>query len=148
MQMGMIGLGRMGANMTKRLLQGGHTIVVTDLNKDAVAAAAKDGAVAATSMTDLASKMTAPTTPAMIGSSRSPISMKSSQSKTHPPITPPPRPTTVLPIKPKPLPFMICAASKPTTAPTIRQMMKSRVVKNSIARRRGYSPQQNGERRT
>lgn len=60
MQMGMIGLGKMGANMTKRLLQGGHTIVVTDLNKDAVAAAAKDGATAASSVADLASKLTAP----------------------------------------------------------------------------------------
>jgi 6-phosphogluconate dehydrogenase len=60
MQMGMVGLGRMGANMTKRLLQGGHTIVVSDLNKDAVAAALKEGAVGAADLADLAKKLTAP----------------------------------------------------------------------------------------
>ena len=40
MDIGMIGLGRMGANMTQRLLDGGHRVVVTDLNADAVAASA------------------------------------------------------------------------------------------------------------
>lgn len=44
MQLGMIGLGKMGLNMTKRLIDGGHTLVVTDLNPDAVAAAVTDGA--------------------------------------------------------------------------------------------------------
>ena len=37
MQMGMIGLGRMGANMVRRLMRGGHECVVYDVNADAVA---------------------------------------------------------------------------------------------------------------
>ncbi len=57
MDIGMIGLGRMGANMTQRLLNGGHRVVVSDLNADAVAASAKAGAVAATSPADLVSKL-------------------------------------------------------------------------------------------
>ena len=36
MQLGMVGLGRMGANMTRRLMRGGHTMVVSDLSADAV----------------------------------------------------------------------------------------------------------------
>ena len=57
MDIGMIGLGRMGANMTQRLLNGGHRVVVSDLNADAVAASAKAGAVPATSLADLVSKL-------------------------------------------------------------------------------------------
>jgi 6-phosphogluconate dehydrogenase len=60
MQIGMVGLGKMGANMTKRLLQGGHNVVVSDLNTQAVAAAAKEGAKGANDLADLASKLTAP----------------------------------------------------------------------------------------
>jgi len=44
MQLGMVGLGRMGANMTRRLLQGGVDVVVTDVNPQAVQAAAEGGA--------------------------------------------------------------------------------------------------------
>ena len=58
MDIGMIGLGRMGANMTQRLLNGGHRVVVSDLNADAVAVSAKAGAVAASSLADLVSKLT------------------------------------------------------------------------------------------
>ncbi len=53
MDIGMVGLGRMGANMTLRLLRGGHRVVVTDLSADAVAASAREGAVAASSLEDL-----------------------------------------------------------------------------------------------
>jgi 6-phosphogluconate dehydrogenase len=60
MEIGMIGLGRMGAGMTQRLLNGGHRVVVTDLNADAVAASAKAGAVPATSLQDVVSKLAAP----------------------------------------------------------------------------------------
>jgi len=60
MQLGMIGLGRMGANMTRRLLRAGHEIVVFDLDTDAVQAAAAEGAVAASSLEDLAAKLTPP----------------------------------------------------------------------------------------
>ena len=60
MQLGMIGLGRMGANMTRRLLRAGHEVVVFDLDTNAVAAAAADGAVAASSLEDLAAMLTPP----------------------------------------------------------------------------------------
>ena len=60
MELGMVGLGKMGANMTKRLLQGGHQVVVTDLNDDAVATAAADGAVAAGNLADVVAQLSAP----------------------------------------------------------------------------------------
>ena len=56
----MIGLGRMGANMTQRLLNGGHRVVVYDQNADAVASSASAGAVAAESAADLVSRLTPP----------------------------------------------------------------------------------------
>jgi 6-phosphogluconate dehydrogenase len=58
MDIGMVGLGRMGANMTQRLLDGGHRVVVSDLNAGAVAASAAAGAVASASLADLVSKLT------------------------------------------------------------------------------------------
>ncbi|HKU81757.1 MAG TPA: decarboxylating 6-phosphogluconate dehydrogenase [Candidatus Tumulicola sp.] len=60
MQLGMIGLGRMGANMVRRLMRDGHTCVVYDRNADAVAALAKDGAVGASSPQEFVQKLTAP----------------------------------------------------------------------------------------
>ncbi len=60
MQLGMIGLGRMGANMTQRLLRAGHEVVVFDRSADAVAALVKAGAKGATSLQDLVSKMNGP----------------------------------------------------------------------------------------
>lgn len=60
MQLGMVGLGRMGANMTQRLLEHGHEITVYDLNPDAVKASAEKGAVGATGLDDLAHKLAAP----------------------------------------------------------------------------------------
>jgi 6-phosphogluconate dehydrogenase len=57
MDIGMIGLGRMGANMTQRLLNGGHRVVVSDLNPNAVAASTKAGAVGASSLADLVAKL-------------------------------------------------------------------------------------------
>ena len=62
MQLGMIGLGRMGSNMVRRLMLAGHQCFVYDLDPEAVEAVAKDGAVAATSLADLASKLTSPRT--------------------------------------------------------------------------------------
>ncbi len=47
MQIGMVGLGRMGANMVRRLLEQGHDCVVFDVNLDNVAALVKEGAVGA-----------------------------------------------------------------------------------------------------
>jgi len=60
MQLGMIGLGRMGANMTTRLLQGGHEVVVYDRNPEAVKAAAQAGATGAESPADVVSRLSAP----------------------------------------------------------------------------------------
>ncbi|MBB2975232.1 6-phosphogluconate dehydrogenase [Microbacterium endophyticum] len=60
MQLGMIGLGRMGANIVRRLMRAGHECVVFDVNPDAVATLAAEGAVGASSMADLAAKMTGP----------------------------------------------------------------------------------------
>jgi 6-phosphogluconate dehydrogenase len=60
MQMGMVGLGRMGANMVRRLLRGGHECVVFDVSPDAVKALAKEGAVGASSLDDFAAKLKQP----------------------------------------------------------------------------------------
>jgi len=60
MQLGMIGLGKMGANMTTRLVKGGHTIVVYDRDAQAVATSASGGATASSGLADLVAKLTAP----------------------------------------------------------------------------------------
>ena len=60
MQIGMIGLGRMGANMVRRLIKGGHTVVVFDVNAKAVTDLAAEGAVASSSVADLCAKLTGP----------------------------------------------------------------------------------------
>jgi 6-phosphogluconate dehydrogenase len=60
MQIGMIGLGRMGANMVRRLSKGGHKCVVYDRSSAAVAAAVADGATGAASLAELVRALTAP----------------------------------------------------------------------------------------
>jgi 6-phosphogluconate dehydrogenase len=60
MQLGMIGLGRMGANIVRRIMRDGHTAVVYDRDPAAVAALVAEGAVGAESLADLAAKMAAP----------------------------------------------------------------------------------------
>ncbi len=60
MQLGMIGLGRMGANMVRRLMKGGHQCVVYDRSADAVAGLVKEGASGASSLEELVSKLEAP----------------------------------------------------------------------------------------
>ncbi|MEO6918531.1 MAG: phosphogluconate dehydrogenase (NAD(+)-dependent, decarboxylating) [Collimonas sp.] len=60
MQLGMIGLGRMGANMVRRLTKGDHQCVVYDLHPDAVKASVHPGAVGASSLQDLVSQLKAP----------------------------------------------------------------------------------------
>ncbi len=60
MQLGMIGLGRMGANMVRRLMRAGHACVVYDRNAEAVKASAADGAVAASSLEDFVRKLDKP----------------------------------------------------------------------------------------
>jgi len=60
MQLGMMGLGRMGANMVRRLLRGGHQCVVYDANPEAAQELATEGAVAAASLDDFVGKLTPP----------------------------------------------------------------------------------------
>jgi 6-phosphogluconate dehydrogenase len=60
MQMGMIGLGRMGSNMVRRLLRGGHACVAYDRDPTSVNLIAREGAVAATSLDELVGKLVAP----------------------------------------------------------------------------------------
>jgi 6-phosphogluconate dehydrogenase len=60
MQLGMIGLGRMGANMVRRLLRAGHQCVVYDVSPNVVQILATDGAIAASSLEDFVSKLTPP----------------------------------------------------------------------------------------
>jgi 6-phosphogluconate dehydrogenase len=60
MQLGMIGLGRMGANMVRRLLQGGHECVVFDLSADAVKELANAGATATASLDEFVQKLHLP----------------------------------------------------------------------------------------
>ena len=60
MQLGMVGLGRMGANLVRRLVRDGHRAVVYDVDPHAVAALAQDGAVGASSLADLAAKLDPP----------------------------------------------------------------------------------------
>ena len=60
MQLGLIGLGRMGSGMTRRLMQAGHQLVVYDRSPDTVAAVAADGAVGASKLQDLGQKLKPP----------------------------------------------------------------------------------------
>jgi len=60
MDIGMVGLGRMGANMARRLLAGGHRVVVHDLSPEAVARSAADGARGAASLAELVAALAPP----------------------------------------------------------------------------------------
>ena len=60
MQLGMIGLGRMGANMVRRLMRDGHQCVVYDVYQEAVQALVKEGAVGAASLDDFVAKLSKP----------------------------------------------------------------------------------------
>src|SRR5271154_1445209 len=60
MQLGMVGLGKMGANMTRRLMRSGHQLVVSDLSPDAVKELAGEGAGGSSSLEDLVGKLKPP----------------------------------------------------------------------------------------
>jgi 6-phosphogluconate dehydrogenase len=60
MRLGMVGLGKMGANMTRRLMKGGHELVVTDLSADSVKKMAGEGAIASASLDDFVGKLGKP----------------------------------------------------------------------------------------
>src|SRR5687767_2848227 len=59
-QLGMVGLGRMGANIVRRLMRDGHECVVYDVNPDAISDLADEGAVAASTPKEMAEKLDAP----------------------------------------------------------------------------------------
>jgi 6-phosphogluconate dehydrogenase len=60
MQLAMVGLGRMGANLTRRLMRAGHEVVVFDVNADAISALEGEGAIASSSLEDLVGKLETP----------------------------------------------------------------------------------------
>jgi 6-phosphogluconate dehydrogenase len=60
MQLGMVGLGRMGANIVRRLMRAGHECVVFDVNPDSVKALAAEGALGADSLDDFVQKLNVP----------------------------------------------------------------------------------------
>jgi len=60
MQIGIVGLGRMGANMARRLLRSKHEVAVYDLKPESVATLVKEGAIGATDFADLAKKLAKP----------------------------------------------------------------------------------------
>jgi 6-phosphogluconate dehydrogenase len=60
MQLGMVGLGRMGANLVRRLMRDGHECVVYDVSADAVAGLVSEGATGAASLDEFVSKLTEP----------------------------------------------------------------------------------------
>src|SRR4051812_29700989 len=60
MQLGMIGLGRMGANIVRRLMRDGHECVVYDVNADAIDELEGEGAVGARSLEEMARRLDAP----------------------------------------------------------------------------------------
>ncbi|MDQ1386555.1 MAG: 6-phosphogluconate dehydrogenase [Acidobacteriaceae bacterium] len=60
MQLGMVGLGRMGANMTRRLMRGGHQLVVADRSADLVKQLSGEGAGESSSLPDLIAKLKPP----------------------------------------------------------------------------------------
>ena len=59
-QLGMVGLGRMGANLVRRLMRDGHRCVVYDVNADAVHALEAEGATGASSLEDFVAKLERP----------------------------------------------------------------------------------------
>ena len=60
MQLGMVGLGRMGANLVRRLMRDGHRCVVYDMNSDAVKSLAAEGATGAASLSEFVEKLDKP----------------------------------------------------------------------------------------
>lgn len=62
MQLGMVGLGRMGANLVRRLMRDGHRCVAYDVNPDAVKALEAEGATGASSLAEFAAKLETPRT--------------------------------------------------------------------------------------
>ena len=60
MDIGMIGLGKMGANMVTRLINGGHRVVAYDVSEEAIQAVEKTGAIGARTLDEIVAKLKAP----------------------------------------------------------------------------------------
>ena len=60
MQLGMVGLGRMGANLTRRLMRGGHEVIGYDVNPDSVRQLEDEGSIGTASLEDLVHKLAKP----------------------------------------------------------------------------------------
>ena len=60
MQIGMVGLGKMGSSMTRRLIRGGHDVVVFDVDSETVARVVHEGATGAASLEELVSRLSTP----------------------------------------------------------------------------------------
>ncbi len=60
MRLGMVGLGKMGANMTRRLMRGGHEVVASDLSAENVKSIASEGAISSSSLDDFVGKLGKP----------------------------------------------------------------------------------------
>ena len=60
MQIGMIGLGRMGANMVRRLVKAGHECVVYDVRREAAQSLGRDGALATNTLAEFVAKLSKP----------------------------------------------------------------------------------------
>jgi 6-phosphogluconate dehydrogenase len=60
MQLGMVGIGRMGANLTRRLMRGGHEVVVYDVNEDSVRQLESEGSIGTGSLEDFVNKLSKP----------------------------------------------------------------------------------------
>jgi 6-phosphogluconate dehydrogenase len=60
MQLGMVGLGRMGANLTRRLMRAGHEVVVYDVSADAIAQLQTEGATGASTLEDFVARLSPP----------------------------------------------------------------------------------------
>ncbi len=60
MKLAMVGLGKMGANMSRRLIKGGHEVVVSDINPDAIADLADEGAITSSSLIDAIGQLPSP----------------------------------------------------------------------------------------
>ncbi len=60
MKLGLVGLGKMGANMVRRMVKGGHEVIISNRSQGPIDEVAKDGGIPATSLADLVSKLEAP----------------------------------------------------------------------------------------
>src|SRR5260370_7929059 len=103
MQLGMIGLGRMGGNIVRRLMKHGHSTVVYDKDPKAVAAIAADGAVGADALADFVKKLEKPRT-AWVMLPAGKITEATIHALSKPTRAPAPLPQRLKPLLPDPLP--------------------------------------------